>query len=124
MARTISRIAIFALDSVTLLRYCPAITRQVCGMSSRNFASAKYLPSLTSRVICMSPRLTGSQDGVEDDEHLAHDGGYNDLDGLAALAKGGCEAAHDGVVADSHQGGHVEGRTNGGAAGCDVARGA
>ena len=85
-------------------------------------ASAAYL--ILSDCLGMSsglPWFAVSQDGVEDDEELAHAGDEGLLAGFAGGAELFVVGGDDGIGAAGDQGGHVEGGAHGGAAAGDGA---
>lgn len=83
---------------------------------------ATYLLSPTSSNFCHSPRFSGFEDGVEGYEQLAHDGGGDDLEGLAAFGELASESLDDGVALQGDYGCHVERAADGAPSGDDVTR--
>ena len=54
------------------------------------------------------PGLTGTQDGIQDDQEFAHAGHESDLLELAGLTQALVEGTDDGVEADGGKRGHVQ----------------
>ena len=68
-----------------------------------------------------SPGFVFFQEGVEDDEQLAHAGGDQDLEGFSSLFESLGEGFDNGVPLFGAEGGHVEGASDGGTSSPDGA---
>ena len=92
------------------------LARTYAHQFARPFARSQRNCSAT--VLKVKSRLPGDlvpDDGVEDEEQLAHGCDERHLAGFAAPAQAGVKVADGGVVAGGGHGGHVEDRAHGGA---------
>lgn len=72
-----------------------------------------YLPSTWSSWFGVLPGLAVSDDCVEDDDELAHDGSDDNLEGLTAGAQAACEGFQHRVALNRDECGHVEASPHG-----------